>query len=59
MQAAPAPRFSRTEAVTPRAPRVAGSDGEAVLLEAGFSRDQLTALLATGALRLPEAKAPR
>jgi len=59
MQAAPAPRFSRTEAATPRAASVAGSDGEAVLVEAGFSRDQLAALLASGALRLPESKTAR
>jgi alpha-methylacyl-CoA racemase len=59
LQAAPAPRFSRTGAATPRAPRAAGSDGEAVLLEAGFSRDELAALLATGALRLPDAKTER
>jgi alpha-methylacyl-CoA racemase len=59
VQAAPAPRFSRSVAGAPRAARAAGSDGEAVLLEAGFSRDELAALLANGALRLPEAKAGR
>ena len=53
MQAAPAPRFSRSHGATPHAPRVAGSDGEAVLLEAGFARDEVHALLASGALRVP------
>jgi alpha-methylacyl-CoA racemase len=59
VQAAPAPRFSRSGAAMPRAARAAGSDGEAVLLEAGFSRDELSALLASGALRLPDSKAAR
>jgi alpha-methylacyl-CoA racemase len=52
-QAAPAPRFSRTGAGTPRSPQPAGVDGEAVLLEAGLSRDEVDALRASGALRLP------
>jgi alpha-methylacyl-CoA racemase len=53
LQAGPAPRFSRTGADTPRPPRPAGFDGEAVLLEAGFSRGEVDALRASGALRLP------
>ena len=57
VQAAPAPRFSRSAAAVPRGARAAGSDGEAVLLEAGFSRDDLAALSASGALRLPDLKA--
>jgi alpha-methylacyl-CoA racemase len=56
VQAAPAPRFSRSGAGTPSAPRAPGVDGEAVLLEAGFSRDELSALVASGALRLPTEK---
>jgi alpha-methylacyl-CoA racemase len=59
VQAAPAPRFSRSRADSPRASRVAGSDGEAVLLEAGFARDEVNALLASGALRVPVSKATR
>ncbi|MCW5660769.1 MAG: CoA transferase [Burkholderiaceae bacterium] len=59
VQAAPAPRFSRSSAATPQAPRAAGSDGEAVLLEAGFSHDDLQALVSSGALRVPEARAAR
>jgi alpha-methylacyl-CoA racemase len=59
VQAAPAPRFSRSASALPRAARDAGSDGEAVLLEAGFSRDELAALLASGAWRLPDSKAAR
>jgi alpha-methylacyl-CoA racemase len=53
LQAGPAPRFSRTGVDTPRPPRPAGFDGEAVLLEAGFSRGEVDALRASGALRLP------
>ncbi len=59
VQAAPAPRFSRSGAAIPRVARAVGSDGEAVLLQAGFSRDELSALLASGALRLPDSKAAR
>jgi alpha-methylacyl-CoA racemase len=56
VQAAPAPRFSRSRSAAPQAPRTAGSDGAAVLLEAGFARDEVNALLASGALRLPTEK---
>ena len=56
VQAAPAPRFSRSAAGTPRPSRAAGSDGEALLLEAGFARDEVNALVASGALRLPTPK---
>ncbi len=59
VQPAPAPRFSRSGSGQPRAARAAGSDGEAVLLQAGFSRDEMSALLASGALRLPDSKAAR
>jgi alpha-methylacyl-CoA racemase len=53
VQAAPAPRFSRSSAGTPQPPRTVGIDGEAVLLEAGFARAEVDALRASGALRLP------
>jgi alpha-methylacyl-CoA racemase len=49
-QNAPAPRFSRTPAQTPDAPRRAGEDTDAVLTEAGFSRQQIDELRASGAL---------
>jgi len=57
MQAAPAPRFSRSTAAAPRATRPAGSEGEAVLLEAGFSKSEVEALRAAGALRVPSKEA--
>jgi alpha-methylacyl-CoA racemase len=53
MQAAPAPRFSRSTAGAPRPTRPAGSEGEALLVEAGFSQDEVQALRASGVLRLP------
>ena len=59
VQAAPAPRFSRSNAAMPQAARAAGSDGEAVLLEAGLSREEIKGLLSNGALRLPDPKAAR
>ncbi|HKU15686.1 MAG TPA: CaiB/BaiF CoA-transferase family protein [Steroidobacteraceae bacterium] len=49
-QNAPAPRFSRTHAQSPQPPRRAGEDTEAVLTEAGFSRQQIDELRAKGAL---------
>jgi alpha-methylacyl-CoA racemase len=59
VQAAPAPRFSRSDPGKPRAARAVGCDGEAVLLQAGFSRDEVSALCTSGALRLPDAKVAR
>jgi alpha-methylacyl-CoA racemase len=56
-QAAPAPRFSRTAADAPRASRAAGSDGEAVLIEAGFTRAEVESLRTEGVLRMPAAEA--
>jgi alpha-methylacyl-CoA racemase len=53
VQSAPAPRFSRTSPETPRAPQPAGRDGVVLLLEAGYSRDEVEALIAAGALRVP------
>jgi alpha-methylacyl-CoA racemase len=49
-QAAPAPRFSRSIAQAPTAAPVAGAHSEAVLLEAGFARDEIDALRRGGAL---------
>jgi alpha-methylacyl-CoA racemase len=49
-QNAPVPRFSRTPAETPAAPRRAGEDTDAVLTEAGFSRAQIEELRSSGAL---------
>ncbi|MFI4931778.1 MAG: CoA transferase, partial [Burkholderiales bacterium] len=57
MQAAPAPRFSRSRADTPRATRPAGSEGEMVLVEAGFSEAEVQALRAAGVLRDPSTEA--
>jgi len=59
VQAAAAPRFSRSVADTPRPPPVAGRDGEALLREAGFTRDEIAALVASGALRVPPAEPAR
>jgi alpha-methylacyl-CoA racemase len=49
-QPAPAPRFSRTPAAAPAAPRPAGSDTDSVLGAAGFSDAQLEQLRARGIL---------
>jgi alpha-methylacyl-CoA racemase len=48
-QNAPAPRFSRTGAGTVRAPRPAGADTQAVLLEAGILESEIEILRAAGA----------
>ena len=56
MQSAPAPRLSRSRADTPRPPREAGSDGEAVLIEAGFSAAEVNTLRESGVLRQPAAE---
>jgi alpha-methylacyl-CoA racemase len=57
MQAAPAPRFSRSAAAAPRATRPAGSEGEAVLSDAGFSEAEVKELRAAGVLHVPSAQA--
>jgi alpha-methylacyl-CoA racemase len=49
-QPAPAPRFSRSVATAPKAAPLAGAHSEAVLLEAGFTRDEIATLRQTGAL---------
>lgn len=50
-QPAPAPRFSRTVPGLPRPAPVPGADTAAVLAEAGFSADEITALCAAGAAK--------
>lgn len=45
-QPAPAPRFSRTPAGTPTAPRKAGQDTDAVLAEMGYTADEIAGLRA-------------
>ena len=50
-QPAPAPRFDRTPAGQPRATPMEGADTLAVLLEAGYSADEVQALIAHGVAR--------
>jgi len=50
MQAAPAPRFSRSEIAPPTAPRQAGSDTETVMRELGYSDAEIDALRSSGIL---------
>jgi alpha-methylacyl-CoA racemase len=49
-QNAPVPRFSRTPAQTPEAPRRSGEDTDAILAEAGYSPQQIQELRTAGAL---------
>ncbi|HVN43579.1 MAG TPA: CaiB/BaiF CoA-transferase family protein [Steroidobacteraceae bacterium] len=49
-QPAPAPRFSRSHAATPRAPRPAGGDTLEVLKEAGYSEAAIAQLRERGVL---------
>jgi alpha-methylacyl-CoA racemase len=49
VQAAPAPRFSRSQPDAPRAPVKPGTHTDALLAEAGFSTDEIAALRASGA----------
>jgi len=50
LQAAPAPRFSRSAVDTPRPTPAAGAHSDAVLAEAGFAADEIEALRRSGAL---------
>jgi len=50
-QAAPAPRFSRSQPAKPRPPVAPGTHTAAVLAEAGYSTEEAAALLASGAAR--------
>ena len=49
-QHAPAPRFSTTVPDEPRPPVPVGADTRAVLGQAGFARDEIDRLLASGAV---------
>jgi alpha-methylacyl-CoA racemase len=53
VQPQPAPRFSRTPAAVPEPPAAAGQHATEVLLELGFSRAEVDALLDAGAVRQP------
>jgi alpha-methylacyl-CoA racemase len=50
VQAAPAPRFSRSGSATPRPSPAVGANSESVLAEAGFTRDEIGALRTGGVL---------
>lgn len=50
LQAAPAPRFSRTPTKTPIAPTAVGGDTETILTELAYSAEQIAALRANGSL---------
>jgi alpha-methylacyl-CoA racemase len=50
-QPAPAPRFSRSAAAAPGRPPEDGADTDTVLAEAGFSPEEIAALLADGSAR--------
>ncbi|MEQ6249272.1 CaiB/BaiF CoA-transferase family protein [Sulfitobacter sp. HNIBRBA3233] len=49
-QAAPAPRFSRTSADTPRAPSAPGADTDAVLAELGYGHARIADLRKNGSI---------
>jgi len=51
MQAAPAPRFSRTECALPEPAAIAGADGPAILAQLGYSAVEVAKLRAEGALQ--------
>jgi len=50
LQHAPAPRFSATVPMEPKAPVAVGADSRAILEEAGFASDDIDGLLASGAV---------
>jgi alpha-methylacyl-CoA racemase len=50
-QPAPAPRFSRSAAATPKPAPQEGADTRSVLQQAGFADTEIDALIATGAVR--------
>lgn len=50
LQAMPAPRFERSKPDVPFAPRAPGADTELVLLNAGYTPDEIRSLRAVGAL---------
>ncbi len=50
VQPAPAPRFDRTPSAQPRAPVKAGTHDREILLEAGFSEEEISQLRGSGAV---------
>ena len=50
LQSAPAPRFSRTPAKAPIAPTAVGGDTEAILMNLGYSLEQISELRTQGTL---------
>ena len=50
MQAAPAPRFSRTQAPMPQPPSGAGANGREILAEYGYSAEEIETAIASGAM---------
>ncbi len=50
-QPAPAPRFSRTEAEIQGPAAIPGQHSEAVLVDAGFTKEEIAALFASGAVK--------
>ena len=50
VQPGPAPRYSRTRTATPTPPRGPGEDGEAILLELGYSAEEISNLKREGVL---------
>jgi alpha-methylacyl-CoA racemase len=58
VQPAPAPRFSRTPAAVPTAPRPVGADTRTALSDWGFSEADLTDLAADGVIEPPPDPAP-
>lgn len=55
VQPAPAPKFSRTQPVVPRAARKVGEDSRDIMGELGYSAEQVRALEAAGAVSSAEA----
>ncbi len=50
-QAAPAPRFSRTETSTPTAPQASGADADRILSEAGYDETAISELRSQGVVK--------
>lgn len=50
LQASPAPRFDRTPAATPQSSQAAGADTIDVLMEHGYSEDEIATMRTAGAL---------
>jgi alpha-methylacyl-CoA racemase len=50
VQPAPSPRFSRTVAEVSHPARAPGADSESVLLDSGFTQDEVTSLRSAGVI---------